>query len=80
MIILVILLIHVEYNFSNNQRFELKDKYSHNLGNILQYITGYSDILSQNDKSEDKESSELQSLFKQKCKEASGLLREIRDL
>lgn len=80
LIILIILLIHVEYNFSNNQRFELKDKYSHNLGNILQFITGYMDILSQNDKSDVKESSELKELFKLKCKEASGLLREIREL
>ena len=47
---LIILLIHVEYNFSQNQRFELKDKYSHNLGNILQFITGYIDLISQDDK------------------------------
>ncbi|MFX1337036.1 MAG: hypothetical protein ACFFDK_00350 [Promethearchaeota archaeon] len=80
LIILVILLIHVEYNFSNNQRFELKDKYSHNLGNILQFISGYIDLVPQNDKMDDKESSELQESFKLKCKEAAGVLREIREL
>jgi hypothetical protein len=80
LIILVILLIHLEYNFTNNQKFELKDKYSHNLGNILQYMTGYVDIISQNEHSEDKESKELRNLFNLKSKEATKLIREIREL
>ena len=76
-IILIVLIIHVEYNFSNNQRFVLKDKYSHNLGNILQFITGYGDI-AQNE--EGNEENELNDIFTQKCKEAADLLREIREL
>ncbi|MFX1390918.1 MAG: hypothetical protein ACFE9Z_12710 [Promethearchaeota archaeon] len=79
-IMLIILLIHVEYNFSHNQRFELKDKYSHDLGNILQFITGYIDIISQEDNFQKKDLSELKNIFNAKCKEASDILREIRQL
>ncbi|TFG06479.1 MAG: hypothetical protein EU539_07550 [Promethearchaeota archaeon] len=79
-IVLIILLIHVEYNYSYNQKAELKDKYSHDLGNILQFITGYMDVASPNDELNDKEKLELKNTFKVKCKEAADLLKEIREL
>lgn len=79
-LMLIILLIHVEYNFSYNHRFILKDKYSHNLGNILQFISGYIDLTSLNKDLAEKKLSELQKTFRLKCREASDLLKEIRQL
>jgi hypothetical protein len=79
-IILIVLIIHVEYNYSHKQRFELKDKYSHDLGNILQFITGYIDLTSQKDNLENKNKLELSNMFTNKCKEAADLIQEIREL
>lgn len=42
---LVILIIHLEYDISNSIKFEMKDRYSHDLGNKLQVITGTIDLL-----------------------------------
>lgn len=79
-VILIVLIIHVEYNYSHRKASELKDKYSHNLGNILQFISGFVDLSSQMDEDVEKELLEMRDIFKKKCKEASGLIREIREL
>lgn len=78
-ILLIILLVHVEYNTSANQKFELKDKYSHNLGNILQTISSTFELIIKKAFSET-ELSKMNKLIMDKVKEASKLLKEIREI
>jgi hypothetical protein len=78
--VLIILLIHVEYNFSITERSELKDKYSHDLGNILQYLRGYIDLFSQKKDIKEEDSNEFREKYQEKCQEAADLLKEIRQL
>jgi light-regulated signal transduction histidine kinase (bacteriophytochrome) len=75
-----VFLVHLEYNISNSQKFQLKDKYSHEMGNILQVIQSSIDLLSQKKDQNDVDSLEGRELIKTKCQEASTLIREIRDL
>jgi len=72
--------VHLEYGISNNQRFQLKDKYSHEIGNILQIIQSSMDIVSQNKDKVNVEIDEINDLVRTKCIEASTLIREIRSL
>ena len=44
-ILLIILLVHLEYTISNREKFDLKDRYSHDLGNILQAIYTTLDLI-----------------------------------
>lgn len=78
-ILLIILLVHVEYNSSASQKFELKDKYSHNLGNILQTISSTFELIIKEAFSET-ELNKMNKLIMDKVKEASKLLKEIREL
>ncbi|MFX0021024.1 MAG: hypothetical protein ACFE9S_01765 [Candidatus Hermodarchaeota archaeon] len=78
-VLLIILLVHIEYSTSSKQKFDLKDKYSHNLGNILQVIYSSSDILNLINNLEIGNKEKLE-LMRIKCKEASQLIKEIRDL
>ena len=78
-VLLIILLVHIEYNTSSKQKFDLKDKFSHNLGNILQVIYSSSDILNLVNNLEIREKEKIE-LMRVKCKEASTLIKEIRDL
>jgi hypothetical protein len=79
-IILIVFQIHFEYGISNNQKFQLKDKYSHEIGNILQIIQSSMDIVSQNKDKVNVEVNEINDLVRTKCIEASTLIREIRTL
>ena len=79
-VILIVFLVHLEYGISNNQKFQLKDKYSHEIGNILQIIQSSTDIISQKKYKMNVDLEEVVDLVKTKCKEASTLLREIRAL
>ena len=75
----LILLVHLEYSFSQSHKNQLKDKYSHNLGNILQILYGSIDLM--NDKNIDEQTvQELKILHEKKLKEAAELIREIRKL
>jgi hypothetical protein len=78
-ILLIILLVHLEYTISSREKFELKDKYSHNLGNIMQAISSAYELFSSNIESV-KESAELDNLLKSKITEAAKLIKDIREL
>jgi len=78
-LLLIILLVHVEYNSSASQKFELKDKYSHNLGNILQTISSTFELIIKEAFSET-ELNKMNKLIMDKIKEASKLLKEIREI
>ncbi|TFG21624.1 MAG: hypothetical protein EU533_05235 [Promethearchaeota archaeon] len=79
---LVILIIHLEYDLSNSIKFEMKDRYSHDLGNKLQVITGTIDLLAlkmQEDKNIKDKLSDIDTI-KLKCKESADIIKEIRKL
>jgi len=78
-ILLIILLVHLEYTISSREKSELKDKFSHNLGNIMQVINSSSDLISLSANLNNQETSNLELIHK-KCKEASKLIKEIRKL
>ncbi len=80
-ILLSILLIHMEYTITERKKNQIKDKFSHNLGNILQTISLIFSIdEEQKEISDDKETEDMGSLLKIKLKEAANLLKEIRKL
>ena len=79
-ILLIVLLIHLEYNIAGKNKHVLKDKYSHDLGNILQAIHTSIDIFQTNNELTKEESSELSQLLKNKLNDAKTLIKEIRKL
>ncbi len=78
-ILFIILLVHLEYTTSSRQQLELKDNYSHDLGNILQVISSAFELIEMKGRSES-ETSELGELLKDKLNEAAKQIREIREL
>ena len=78
-LLLIILLVHLEYNISSRQKFELKDNFSHSLGNIIQAIQSSSGLINLSASLNTQEASNLE-LIRKKCKEASKLIKEIRKL
>jgi len=78
-ILLIAFIIHLEYTISNEQQNQLKDKYSHNLGNIMQVIYSSADLFKRIVKVENIDKDKLD-LIERKCKEASKLINEIRNL
>jgi len=76
---LIILLVHLEYTTSSRKQLELKDNYSHELGNILQVISSAFELIEMKGRSES-EASELGELLKDKLNEAAKQIREIREL
>ncbi len=75
-ILIAILTIHLEHSLSYYHKFQLKDRYSHDLGNIMQIIlnTVETQTFSTNE-----EPVNVQ-LIKKKCTEAGNLIKEIREL
>ncbi len=78
-IVLIILLVHLEYTTSSRKQLELKDNYSHDLGNILQVISSAFELIEMKGRSES-ETSELGELLKDKLNEAAKQIRAIREL
>ena len=78
-ILFIILLVHLEYTTSSRKQLELKDNYSHDLGNILQVISSAFELIEMKGRSES-ETSELGELLKDKLNEAAKQIREIREL
>ncbi|TKJ26143.1 MAG: hypothetical protein CEE42_05845 [Promethearchaeota archaeon Loki_b31] len=78
-ILIIILLVHLEYTTSSRKQLELKDNYSHDLGNILQVISSAFELIEMKGRSE-AETSELGELLKDKLNEAAKQIRDIREL
>ena len=74
------LMIHFEYSISSYHTDKLKDKYSHNLGNILQVIQNASALLVEKREISDSERDDLDKVIGSQLKEASKLITEIRKL
>ena len=75
----IILLVHLEYTTSSRKQLDLKDNYSHDLGNILQVISSAFELIEMKGRSES-ETSELGDLLKDKLNEAAKQIRDIREL
>lgn len=78
-IALIIYSIHLEYDISKNQKFKLTDKYSHDLGNIIQVIYSATDLTNINDDL-NKEKAENLKLIQKKCEEAAKLIKDIKKI
>ncbi|MFX1384790.1 MAG: hypothetical protein ACFFBP_20375 [Promethearchaeota archaeon] len=79
-ILLIAFMIHLEYNISYQHKKDLKDKYSHDLGNILQAIESAHFIISSNNNIDKENILEAEDIIKKKFREASETLKEIRKL
>ena len=78
-VIILIYSIHLEYDISRVQKYKLKDKYSHDLGNLIQVIYSATDLTNlDDDLSKDK--TENLEIIKSKCEEAAKLIKEIKNL
>ncbi|TFF89246.1 MAG: hypothetical protein EU549_01305 [Promethearchaeota archaeon] len=78
-ILVIFFSIQLEYAILNNHKFQLKDKYSHNLGNIMQSIISSQEMIEEHN-SLGVDTTALEGLNAIKLKEASNLIKEIRDL
>ena len=76
---LIIYSIHLEYDISKIQKFKLSDKYSHDLGNLIQVISSAA-ILTNVDKGLKEEKVENLDLIQNKCEEAAKLIKDIRKI
>ncbi|MFX0037057.1 MAG: hypothetical protein ACFE9I_15610 [Candidatus Hermodarchaeota archaeon] len=78
-ILLIAFIIHLEYTISNEQHSQLKDKYSHDLGNIMQVIYSSAELFKRILNIEKIDNDKLD-LIEKKCREASKLIKEIRNI
>ena len=77
--VLIIYSIHLEYDISKIHNLKLKDKYSHDLGNIIQVIYSATNLASVNDDL-DEEKVENLNLIQKKCEEAAKLIKDIKKI
>ena len=78
-VLFIVLLVHLEYTISTSQKDDLKDRFSHNLGNIMQVINSASDLIDLSANLKEQEKKNL-NLVQAKCKESAKLIKEIREL
>ncbi|NVM16892.1 MAG: hypothetical protein HWN80_04200 [Candidatus Lokiarchaeota archaeon] len=76
-IVILIYSIHLEYDISKIQKNNLRDKYSHDLGNLVQVIYSAA-ILTNVDEDLNKEKTENSELIQKKCEEAAKLIKDIK--
>jgi hypothetical protein len=76
---LIILFIYIEHGFSLLQNKELKDNYSHDIGNILQIILAAGNLIDPENKMDSKNKEKIDMIIK-KVEEAGELIKNIRKL
>lgn len=79
LVLTVVLLIHLENSRMRVDNYQLKDKYSHDLGNILQVMVSAIHFFEKKDLPAD-EREKIIELLNQKSEEVSTLIQEIRAL
>ena len=77
--IFVLIIVHIEYKITENERRDLKDKYSHNLGNALQAINTSIELLKFSNL-QDTDQEEIDHTLRSKLQEAADLIKNIREL
>lgn len=78
-IIIVIFIIQLENSLIRRDKNELKDKYSHDLGNMAQVVYGNTTLLLMEKNLPESTMKKLETI-KKRCIEASDIIREIRKL
>lgn len=78
-ILFIVLFIHLERGIAKRDKFQLKDKYSHSIGNILQVIMSAASVFEMSGNLDSLERPYL-NLIQEKCHEAGELIKEIRTL
>jgi hypothetical protein len=78
-VLILALFIYIERGITADDKFQLKDKYSHNLGNLLQIMLASVSLIEADQLTPDEKDENL-SLIQSKFQEASDLLNEIRQL
>ena len=78
-IIFVLITVHIEYKISENEKRDLKDKYSHNLGNVLQAINTSLELLKLPDL-QDTDQKEIDRTLWSKLQDAADMIKNIREL
>ena len=78
-VLILVLFIYIEGGITADDKFQLKDKYSHNIGNLLQIMLAGVSLLEADQLTPDEKDENL-ALIQSKCQEASDLLNEIRQL
>jgi hypothetical protein len=68
----------LEYDISRTQKYNLRDKYSHDLGNLVQVIYSAA-ILTNVEEDLKKEKADNLNLIQKKCEEAAKLIKDIKD-
>ena len=76
-LVILVYYIHLEYDIFKIQKYELRDRYSHDLGNIIQVIYSATDLTKTSDLNKD--NSENLELIQKKCEEAAKLIKDIKD-
>jgi signal transduction histidine kinase len=76
---IIVIFIHLEYSINLRQKNQLKDNYSHDLGNIIQIINGAIFILESQSNLNEKNKANLEIVQKNSNK-ASELIKMIRNL
>jgi hypothetical protein len=77
--VFVLITVHIEYRITETEKRVLKDKYSHNLGNVFQAINTSLELLKLNNL-KDAEQEEVNLMLWSKLQEAADLLKNIREL
>jgi len=77
--LIIVLSIHLEYKVTEDDKGNLKDKYSHNLGNVIQ-AANTSFELNDNPSVNGDEKEELKDILRKKLKEAADLIKIIREI
>ena len=77
--VFVLLIVHIEYKITENEKSDLKDKYSHNLGNVLQAINTALELQKFPDL-HDTDQKEIDHTLWSKLQEAADLIKNIREL
>lgn len=73
------LIVHLEYRRIQKQKYDMKDRYSHNLGNALQSIYTALELTETYDLNKEDEDM-IRKTSHSKIQEAAELLKEIKDL
>jgi len=76
-LVMLIYSIHLEYDISKVQKYRLRDKYSHDLGNLFQVIYSAA-ILTNVEEDLNKEKAGNLELIQKKCEEAAKLIKDIK--
>ena len=78
-VLILMLFIYLERGITADDKFQLKDRYSHHIGNLLQILLAAVSLIESERLTQDEKDENL-ALIQSKSQEVSDLLNEIREL